>query len=73
MGHLDIFSISYVQKKGWASNWQFDSRSLKVGKSTRPRCVQGECDTPLESSQGELQVCFRPRPNRRYEQRVMTS
>jgi hypothetical protein len=41
--------------------------------STRPRCAQGECDTPLESSQGELQVCFRPRPNRRSEKIFMTS
>jgi hypothetical protein len=47
--------------------------TTKSRESTRPRCVQGECNTPLESSQGELQVCFRPRPNRRFEQRVMTS
>jgi hypothetical protein len=33
--------------------------------------VQVECDTPLESSQGELQVCFRPHPDRRSEQGVM--
>jgi len=32
-----------------------------------------EYDTPLESSQGELQVCFRPHPNRRFGQIVMTS
>jgi hypothetical protein len=31
MGHLDICSTSYVQKKGRESNWQFDSRPLKVG------------------------------------------
>ncbi len=31
MSHLDIRSTSYVQKKGWESNWQFDSRPLKVG------------------------------------------
>jgi hypothetical protein len=30
MGHLDICSPSYGQKKGWESNWQFDSRSQKV-------------------------------------------
>jgi hypothetical protein len=30
MGHLDIFSISYGKKKGRESNWQFDSRPLKV-------------------------------------------
>jgi hypothetical protein len=29
--HLDIWNISYGQKKGWESNWQFDSRPLKVG------------------------------------------
>jgi len=31
IGHLDICSPSYGQKKGWESNWQFDSRPLKVG------------------------------------------
>jgi hypothetical protein len=30
MSHLDIWSISYGRKKGWESNWQFDSRPLKV-------------------------------------------
>jgi hypothetical protein len=28
--HLDIWNLSYDQKKGKKSNWQFDSRSLKV-------------------------------------------
>jgi hypothetical protein len=31
IGHLDICSPSYKQKKGRESNWQFDSRPLKVG------------------------------------------
>jgi hypothetical protein len=31
IGHLDICSSSYGQKKGRESNWHFDSRSLKVG------------------------------------------
>jgi hypothetical protein len=31
MSHLDICSPSYGQKKGRESNWQFDSRPLKVG------------------------------------------
>ncbi len=31
IGHLNICSLSYGQKKGRESNWQFDSRSLKVG------------------------------------------
>ncbi len=30
MSHLDICSPSYGQKKGQESNWQFDSRPLKV-------------------------------------------
>jgi len=29
-GHSDICSPSYGQKKGWESNWQFDSWPLKV-------------------------------------------
>jgi hypothetical protein len=31
IGHLDIFSPSYGQKKGLESNWQFDSRPQKSG------------------------------------------
>jgi hypothetical protein len=30
MTHLDIWNTSYGQKKGWESNWQFDSWPLKV-------------------------------------------
>jgi len=30
MAHLDIWNISYGQKKGWESNCQFDSRPKKV-------------------------------------------
>jgi hypothetical protein len=30
MSHLDIYSIGYGRKKGRESNWQFDSRPLKV-------------------------------------------
>jgi len=57
MGHLDIYSTSYGKKKG--------------RESTRPQCVQVKCNTPLKNYQGELQVCFRPHPNRRSEQRVI--
>jgi hypothetical protein len=32
-----------------------------------------KCDTPLESSQRELQVFFRPHPNRRFEQKIINS
>ncbi len=47
--------------------------TTKSRESTRPRCVQVECDTPLESSQGGLQICSRPHLNQRSEQKVMTS
>jgi len=47
--------------------------TIKSRDSTRPRCVQIECDTPLESSQRELQVFLRPHPNPRSEQKVMNS
>jgi len=36
MGHLDIWSSSYGQKKGQESNWQFDFRPLKVGNWPLP-------------------------------------
>ncbi len=36
IGHLDICRPSYGQKKGRESNWQFDSRSLKVGNRPLP-------------------------------------
>jgi len=36
IGHLDIFSPSYGQKKGQESNWQFDSRSPKVKNRPLP-------------------------------------
>ncbi len=35
IGNSDIYSPSYGQKKGWESNYQFDSRPLKV----RNRCL----------------------------------
>ncbi len=36
IGHLDIYSPSYGQKKGQESNCQFDSRPLKVGNRPLP-------------------------------------
>jgi hypothetical protein len=47
--------------------------TTKSRESTRPRCVQIECDTPLERSWGELQDCFRPHSNPRSEPGVMSS
>jgi hypothetical protein len=46
--------------------------TTKSQESTRPWCVQVEWNTSFESSQGELQVCFRPHPNWRSEQGVMS-
>ncbi len=44
IGNSDICSPSYGQKKGRESNWQFDSRPLKVGN--RPlHDVRFECAT----------------------------
>jgi len=36
MSHLEICSISYGKKKGQESNWQFDSRPLKVENRPDP-------------------------------------
>jgi len=36
MDHLDICSTSYGKKKGQKSNWQFDSRLLKIGNRSDP-------------------------------------
>jgi hypothetical protein len=41
MGHLDICSTSYVQKKGRKSNCQFDSRPLKVWNRPDPGVCRG--------------------------------
>jgi hypothetical protein len=47
--------------------------TTKGRELTRPRCVQMECDTPLERSWRELQDCFKPHPNLRSEPGVMSS
>jgi hypothetical protein len=57
MNHLEIYNTSYGKKKG--------------RESTRPKCVQKECNTLLERSQRELQLYFRPHPNRRSEQKII--
>jgi hypothetical protein len=36
MSHLDICSTNYGKKKGWKSNWQFDSRPLKARNRPDP-------------------------------------
>jgi len=47
--------------------------TTKSRGSTRSRCVQVKCNTPLESSWKELQVCFKTHPNLRSEPGVMTT
>jgi hypothetical protein len=47
--------------------------TTKSQESTRFRCVEVKCDTPLESCRGELQLCFRPRPNPSSGRKVMTA
>jgi hypothetical protein len=71
-------SFGHLQHKLWQKErpgvklaiWLSTTKSQEL---TRPQCVQVECNTPLESSRGKLQVCFKPHPDRRSEQRVMTS
>jgi hypothetical protein len=41
VGHLDICSPSYGRKKGRESNWQFDSRPLKVENRPLPDVCSG--------------------------------
>jgi hypothetical protein len=45
IGHLNICSPSYGQKKGRESKWQFDSRPLKVGNRPLPD-IRFESATP---------------------------
>jgi hypothetical protein len=63
MSHLDICSISYGQKKGQESNWQFDPRPLKIGNRPNPGVCKWSATHRWKSSWGELQVWLRPCPN----------
>jgi hypothetical protein len=45
--------------------------TTKSRESTRLSCVQVACDTPLESFRQELQLCCRPRLDRRSERKVI--
>jgi hypothetical protein len=70
--------FGYLQHKLWQKEglrvklvvWL---RTTKNRELTQLSCVQVECDRLLESSWGKLQVCFRPHPNRRSKQKVMTT
>jgi hypothetical protein len=67
-GHLQHKLCAKEGPKVKLTIWLLTTKSRE---STRPRCVQAECDTPLESSKGEIHVCFRLHPDRRSEQGVM--
>jgi len=41
MSHLDICNTIYGKKKGRESNWQFDSRPLKVENRPDPNACRG--------------------------------
>jgi hypothetical protein len=45
--------------------------TIKSRESTWSWRLQKECDMVLESSRRELQDCFRPHPNQRFEQEIM--
>jgi hypothetical protein len=77
--HLDIWNTSYEQKKGRESNpresipgvCQFWLPTTKSQESTRNTWLQTTCDIPLESSQRELQLCFRSHFDPRSARKVM--
>jgi hypothetical protein len=49
IGHLDICSPSYGQKKGRESNYQFDSRPLKVGNRPLPNVASRSATRHLKA------------------------
>jgi hypothetical protein len=63
IGHLDICSLNHGQKKGRESNWQFDSRPLKVGNRPLPDIRFERATWRWKARQG-LQLWFRPRCDR---------
>jgi hypothetical protein len=69
MSYLKICSTSYGKKKGRESNWQFDSRPLKVENWPDP-CA---CKWSSTHRWKALDESYRPHPNPKSEQRVMSS
>jgi hypothetical protein len=75
MSHLEF---GHLQHKLWSKEGSGVKLvvwlpTIKSRESTWPRCVQMECDTPLESFRGELKLFFGPHPNPRSELGVMNS
>jgi hypothetical protein len=52
MCHSDICNTSYGQKNGRESNWQFDSRPLKVGNRPDPSVCRWSATHPWKAFEG---------------------
>jgi hypothetical protein len=69
--------FGHLQHKLWQKErpgvklpiWLPTTRSQEL---TWPQCVQGECDTLLESSWRKLQVCLKSHPNQSSEKIIIT-
>jgi hypothetical protein len=69
-GMASHWSFGYLQPKLWAKEGPGVKLAVwlpttKSWESTRSRCALGECNPTLKSSRRGLQVCFKPRPDRR--------
>jgi hypothetical protein len=71
VAHLDIWNTSYGQKKGPGVELPVWLPIRKCWESTRFTWLQTTCHIPLESSQRELQLCFRPHFDPRSARKVM--
>ncbi len=71
-------SFGHLQHKLWSKEgpgvklavWLSTTKSQE---STRSQCMQMECNTSFESSRGELQIWFRPRPDLNSGREVMNA
>jgi hypothetical protein len=73
-----IWSVDVQNGLAWAiwtseAQVMVERRTTKSHELTRSWCLQVECDTLFESSWGELQVCFRPHHDQRFELGLMSS
>jgi hypothetical protein len=71
MTHLDIWHHKLWQKERPKVKMAIWLPTTKSWESTRPLCVQVECNTLLERYRWELQLCFRLHPNQRFERGVI--
>ncbi len=73
VSHSDICNTSYAQKKGRKSNWQFDSRPLKVGNRPDPGACRWSATHHWKALKESYKFALKPHPNQRYEQKVINS